>query len=138
MCSRKKSCDTPSAFGASIAVRASRGGLIGKGQPRASCATDPTSSSATATGSSHQAFTPLCVGSHVPASALALLGALLGTTAAYLAVIAWAHSSLGTTLSPVPVGDLTAVLIGLPLAATISGWLLAGREPPVIARQPLE
>jgi hypothetical protein len=69
---------------------------------------------------------------------LALLGALLGTTAAYLAVIAWAHSSLGTTLSPVPVGDLTAVLIGLPLAATISGWLLAGREPPVIARQPLE
>jgi putative ABC transport system permease protein len=72
------------------------------------------------------------------AGALALLGALLGTTAAYLAVIAWAHSSLGTTLSPVPVGDLTAVLIGLPLAATISGWLLAGREPPVIARQPLE
>jgi putative ABC transport system permease protein len=70
--------------------------------------------------------------------ALGLLGALLGTAAAYLAVIAWAHNSLGTTLSPVPVADLITILIGLPLTATIGGWLLAGREPPVIARQPLE
>jgi hypothetical protein len=28
--------------------------------------------------------------------------------------------------------------VGLPLAATTGGWLLAGREPPAIARQPLE
>lgn len=72
------------------------------------------------------------------AGALGLLGALLGTATAYLAVTAWAHSTLGTTLSPVPAADLIAILAGLPLAATIGGWLLAGREPPVIARQPLE
>jgi len=72
------------------------------------------------------------------AGAIGLLGALLGTAVAYLAVTAWAHSSLGTTLSPVPAADLIAVLVGLPLAATIGGWLLAGRQPPAIARQPLE
>jgi ABC-type lipoprotein export system ATPase subunit len=26
----------------------------------------------------------------------------------------------------------------LPLIAAIAGWLLAGREPPLIARQPIE
>jgi putative ABC transport system permease protein len=72
------------------------------------------------------------------AGALGLLGALLGTALAYVAVIAWAHNNLGATVGPVPVADLVAILVGLPLAATISGWLLAGREPPVIARQPLE
>jgi putative ABC transport system permease protein len=72
--------------------------------------------------------------------ALALLGALLGTSAAYLGLIAfaWAHSSLGTTLGPVPFAELLAILIGLPLTAVISGWLLAGREPRAIAGQPLE
>jgi len=38
----------------------------------------------------------------------------------------------------VPVDDLVVIVVGLPLAATIGGWLLAGREPPTIARQPLE
>jgi putative ABC transport system permease protein len=38
----------------------------------------------------------------------------------------------------VPVADLIVILVGLPLAATAGGWLLAGREPPTIARQPLE
>lgn len=72
------------------------------------------------------------------AGALGLLGALLGTAVAYLAAVAWYRSSLGTTLSHVPVDDLVVILAGLPLAATIGGWLLAGREPPAIARQPLE
>ena len=72
------------------------------------------------------------------AGALGLLGALLGTAVAYLAVIAWAHSSLATTLRPVPAADLVIILAGLPLAAAVSGWLLGGREPPAIARQPLE
>jgi putative ABC transport system permease protein len=72
------------------------------------------------------------------AGTLGLLGALLGTTAAYLGLIAWAHNSLGTTLGPVPVAELLAILAGLPLAATISGWLLAGREPRAVARQPLQ
>ena len=30
------------------------------------------------------------------------------------------------------------ILIGLPLVAAAGGWLLAGREPPAIAHQPLE
>jgi hypothetical protein len=30
------------------------------------------------------------------------------------------------------------VLVGLPLVAVVGGWLLAGRQPQVIARQPLE
>lgn len=72
------------------------------------------------------------------AGALGLLGALLGTAVAYLAAIAWFRSSLATTISHVPVADLIVILVGLPLAAAIGGWLLAGREPPAIARQPLE
>jgi putative ABC transport system permease protein len=38
----------------------------------------------------------------------------------------------------VPVDDLIVIVVGLPLVGTIGGWLLAGREPPAIARQPLE
>ncbi len=72
------------------------------------------------------------------AGALGLLGAVGGTAIAYLAVIAWAHGSLGTTLRPVPAAGLIIILAGLPLAAAIGGWLLAGRQPPLIARQPLE
>ena len=74
----------------------------------------------------------------VTAGALGLLGALLGTATAYLAVTAWAHASLATTLGPVPAADLAAILAGLPLAAAVAGGLLAGRQPPAIARQPLE
>jgi putative ABC transport system permease protein len=70
--------------------------------------------------------------------ALALLSAAGGSAVAYLAVIAWAHASLGSTLSPVPVADLVVILAGLPLAAAAGGWLLGGRRPSVIARQPLE
>jgi hypothetical protein len=36
------------------------------------------------------------------------------------------------------VTDIVILLIGLPLLAAIGGWLLAGREPPAIARQPIE
>jgi putative ABC transport system permease protein len=72
------------------------------------------------------------------AIAAGLLGALLGTATAYLAVTAWAHASLATTLYPVPTADLAAILAGLPLAAAVAGGLLAGRQPPTIARQPLE
>jgi putative ABC transport system permease protein len=71
------------------------------------------------------------------AGALALLGALLGTTGAYLALVAWHRTNLGT-LSNVPVASLLVILIGLPLVATTAGWLLAGRQPPAIARQPIE
>jgi putative ABC transport system permease protein len=69
--------------------------------------------------------------------ALALLGVLLGAIGAYLALIAGYHSDLGA-LGRVPVGHLTVTLVGLPVTAAAAGWLLAGREPPALARQPLE
>ena len=71
------------------------------------------------------------------AGALALLGSLLGTAGAYLALLAWNHSHLHA-LTAVPFVDLAAIIVGLPLAAITAGWLLAGRQPPTIARQPLE
>jgi hypothetical protein len=37
-----------------------------------------------------------------------------------------------------PLSDVLILLAGLPLAAAVGGWLLAGRDPEVIARQPLD
>ena len=71
------------------------------------------------------------------AGALALLGAVLGTAGAYLALAAWHRSDLADLGHP-PVANLVAILIGLPLVAAVGGWLLAGREPSAIARQPLD
>jgi putative ABC transport system permease protein len=72
------------------------------------------------------------------AGALALLGALLGTAVAYITAIAWYRNQLGTTVNHVPVFDLILILVGLPLIASTGAWLLAGREPPTMARQALE
>jgi putative ABC transport system permease protein len=72
------------------------------------------------------------------AGALGLLGAVLGTATACLAVIAWVHGSLNAIFVNVPGLDYLLILAGLPLAATGGGWLFAGREPPVITRQPIE
>lgn len=72
------------------------------------------------------------------AGALALLGAVLGTAGAALAGFAWAHSSPTVTFGNVPTLDYLLILVGLPVVAVIGGWLLAGREPAAIARQPLE
>jgi putative ABC transport system permease protein len=71
------------------------------------------------------------------AGALALLGAVLGTAGAYAALIAWYHRDLHA-LAGVPVEHLTGLIAGLPLLAAAAAWLLAGREPPGIARSPLE
>jgi putative ABC transport system permease protein len=70
------------------------------------------------------------------AGALAVLGVALGTVGAYLALIGgyWGH--LGT-LGRVPVVHLLVIVVGLPLIAAACGWLLAGREPPAVARQAL-
>jgi putative ABC transport system permease protein len=70
------------------------------------------------------------------AGALGLAGALLGTAVAYLATVAYFRSQLGERMSDVPVLDLVLVVIGLPAAAAIGSWLLAGREPATIAHQP--
>jgi putative ABC transport system permease protein len=75
------------------------------------------------------------------AGALALLGAVLGTVAAYVAAIAysWSNPLDGLSgLSSVPTANLLVILIGMPLVAVVAGWLLAGREPPAIAHQPIE
>jgi putative ABC transport system permease protein len=71
------------------------------------------------------------------AGTLGLLGALTGTAIAYLTAISWfRHASVLASTAPVP--ELAVILAGLPLAAAIGGWLFAGRQPPAIARQPLE
>jgi putative ABC transport system permease protein len=72
------------------------------------------------------------------AGALGLLGAVLGTVAAAIAGVAWARSSLSVTFGDVPTADLLAILVGLPVVAALGGWLLAGRQPAIISRQPLE
>ncbi|MGO9875283.1 MAG: FtsX-like permease family protein [Acidimicrobiia bacterium] len=71
------------------------------------------------------------------AGALALLGALLGTGGAYVALIAWHRSDLHP-LTQIPYIDLMIIVVGLPMLAITAGWLLAGREPASIAYQPLE
>jgi len=72
------------------------------------------------------------------AAALGLLGAILGMAGALIAVLAWAHSSLSAMFGDVPLSDVLILLAGLPLVAAAGGWLLAGREPEAIARQPLD
>jgi putative ABC transport system permease protein len=71
------------------------------------------------------------------AGALALLGALLGVVGAYILLVALYSDDLGY-LSDVPVSYLALAVIGVPLAATAAGWLVAGREPPAISRQVIE
>ncbi len=72
------------------------------------------------------------------AAALGLLGALTGTVVAYLAALAYFRSQLSERLNHVPALDLILILVGLPVIAAAGGWLLAGREPSGISRQPLE
>jgi putative ABC transport system permease protein len=75
------------------------------------------------------------------AGGLALLGAVLGTAAAYVGALAysWDNKLDGlSSLTSVPVTNLLIILVGMPLAAAVIGWLLAGREPSAIAHQPIE
>jgi putative ABC transport system permease protein len=72
------------------------------------------------------------------AAALGLLGALVGVAFALVAALVWAHASLSALFGDVPVTDVLILLLGLPLIAAASGWLFAGREPPAVARQPID
>ena len=75
------------------------------------------------------------------AFALALAGAVLGTVAAYVAAVgyAWDNPLDGLSgLSSVPVRQLLFIGVGMPVVAAVVGWLLAGREPAAMSRQPLE
>jgi putative ABC transport system permease protein len=91
----------------------------------------------TATGASGQTRRTLTAAT---AGALGLTGAVIGVIGGYLAAIAFFRSnSLDglSSLTSIPVTNLLVILVGMPLAATVLGWLLAGRDPAGIARQPL-
>lgn len=75
------------------------------------------------------------------AGALALAGAVTGVFCAYLAAIGFFRTNQLdglSVLSFIPVANLLLILVGMPLVAAIASWLLAGRQPPAIGRQPLE
>jgi putative ABC transport system permease protein len=88
----------------------------------------------TATGASSKTRRNL---TSATSGALAFLGAFLGTGGAYAALLAWHRSDL-SPLGRVPTGNLIEIMVGLPVLAAAAGWLLAGREPPALGRQPLE
>jgi putative ABC transport system permease protein len=70
------------------------------------------------------------------AGALALLGGILGTAAAYLALIAWHWHDISYLNRP-PYADLALLILALPAVAVAGAWLL-GRTPTSIAHRPLE
>ena len=70
------------------------------------------------------------------AGALALLGGILGTAAAYLALIAW-HWRAISYLDRPPFGDVAILILGLPALAAAGAWLF-GRTPTTISRRSLE
>jgi putative ABC transport system permease protein len=70
------------------------------------------------------------------AAALALLGGILGTATAYLALIAWHWHDISYLNKP-PYPDLAALLLGLPVLAAAGAWVF-GRTPKTLARRPLE
>jgi putative ABC transport system permease protein len=77
----------------------------------------------------------------VTAGALALIGAVVGTAAGYIAMIAFLRTNNLdglSSLSRIPVSNLLIILVAMPVGATVGGWLLAGREPAAFAHQPIE
>jgi putative ABC transport system permease protein len=91
----------------------------------------------TATGAGSTARRAICAAT---AGALALIGAVAGIVAAYIAAIGFFRTSQLDTLSSltsIPVANLLLILAGMPLIAVLGGWLLAGREPSAIGRRPL-
>ena len=79
----------------------------------------------------------------VTAGGLAFLGALLGTVAAYIGLFGWFRSNAleggaSDIIDHVPWSNLFLILIAMPVAATLIGWVLAGREPTGIGSRPME
>lgn len=88
----------------------------------------------TATGASPRARRAITAST---TGALATLGVVLGGAGAYAALIAAYHSQLDK-LAPPPLLQLAMLGLGLPVVATLAGWLVAGREPTTFARQALD
>jgi len=79
----------------------------------------------------------------VTAGGLAFLGALLGTVAAYVGLFGWFRSNaleggVSDIIDHVPWDNLFFILIAMPVAAVLIGWVLAGREPAGIGTRPME
>jgi putative ABC transport system permease protein len=72
------------------------------------------------------------------AGGLALLGGILGITAAYTVILAGSSRNQLDELMRVPVAELLVIAVGIPLLAAAFGWLLAGREPHSLVRTRLE
>jgi putative ABC transport system permease protein len=125
--------DAATLFGIVLAI-----GILGMsvGLVRSEAARDlRTLSAAGASGVTRRTITAATAG------ALGLTGAVVGIIGGYLAAIGFFRSnSLDglSSLTSIPVTNLLVILVGMPLAATVLGWLLAGRDPAGIARQPLE
>jgi drug/metabolite transporter (DMT)-like permease len=72
--------------------------------------------------------------------ALAQAGAILGVLAAYVGAIgySWANPLDGLSeLANIPLSNLLILVISMPIAAAAIGWLLGGREPGGLGRQPI-
>jgi len=74
----------------------------------------------------------------VTTGVIAFLGASLGVVAGCLAMLAWSHADLTATFGHVPWSDFGLLVIGMPLVGAAAGWLLGGRQPSAVSRQPLE
>ena len=61
------------------------------------------------------------------AGALALLGGILSTATAYLALIAWHWHDISYLNQP-PYANLAVLILGLPATAVVGAWIL-GRTP---------
>jgi putative ABC transport system permease protein len=70
------------------------------------------------------------------AGALALLGGILGTATAYLALIAWHWHNISYLNKP-PYPNLAILVLGLPVVASAGAWLL-GRTPKSLGHRSLE
>jgi putative ABC transport system permease protein len=74
----------------------------------------------------------------VTTGVIAFLGAALGAVGGCLAVFVWAHADLTTTFGNMPWSDIGLLVIGMPLIGAAAAWLLSGRQPSAVSRQPLE
>ncbi len=94
----------------------------------------------TATGASSRTRRTLTA---VTAGGLAFLGALLGTVAAYVGLAGWFHTNaleggVSDIIHHIPWNNLFLIVIAMPIAAGIVGWVLAGREPTGLSTRPME
>ena len=124
--SRLRTVATGTGMALALAILAMTVGLI-RGESAADLRT------LTATGASSSTRRTLTAAT---SGALALLGAVLGIVGAYLALAAGPFGDIGR-LARVPVTQLIMIALGTPAIAACTGWLLAGREPAVLARQPV-